>query len=212
MRIDLDRVPRRATGMVPYEVMLSESQERMLVIARPGQEAAIERVFARWELHGERIGEVIAAERLEISSGGLIVASLPPKTLADDAPEYDVREWAAAPERSALPTATIEEEILQAEGLRKIGLELLELLASPDVASRAILYRTYDQMVGTDTVLGPGADAAIMRIKGRPDGIAIALDAQPRTASLDPFVGAAAAVAEATRNVVCVGAEPRRDH
>jgi len=208
MRIDLDRVPRRATGMVPYEVMLSESQERMLVIARPGQEAAIERVFARWELHGERIGEVIAAERLEISSGGLIVASLPPKTLADDAPEYDVREWAAAPERSALPTATIEEEILQAEGLRKIGLELLELLGSPDVASRAILYRTYDQMVGTDTVLGPGADAAIMRIKGRPDGIAIALDAQPRIASLDPFVGAASAVAEATRNLVCVGAEP----
>src|SRR5205823_9977986 len=82
--------------------------------------------------------------------------------------------------------------------------------ASPDVASRAVLYRTYDQMVGTDTVAGPapGADAAVMRIKGRPGGIAIALDAQPRVASLDPFTGAAAAVAEATRNLVCVGAEP----
>jgi phosphoribosylformylglycinamidine synthase len=92
--------------------------------------------------------------------------------------------------------------------VNKIGLELLAILGSPDVASRAVLYRTYDQMVGTDTVVGPGADAAVMRIKGRPDGVAISLDAQPRLASLDPFTGAAAAVAEATRNLVCVGAEP----
>ena len=208
MRIDLDRVPRRATGMVPYEVMLSESQERMLVVARPGREADIERVFARWELHGVRIGEVIAAERLEIRSGGELVASLPPKALADDAPEYDVREWAREPLRDAPAAAPVGVEHSQSEGLQKIGLELLELLGSPDVASRSVLYRTYDQMVGTDTVVGPGADAAVMRIKGRPDGIAIALDAQPRVASLDPFTGAAAAVAEATRNLVCVGAEP----
>jgi phosphoribosylformylglycinamidine synthase len=203
MRIDVDRVPRRATGMVPYEVMLSESQERMLVVARPGREADIERVFARWELHGVRIGEVIATERLEIRSGGEVVASLPPKALADDAPEYDVREWAKEPRGAPRTDAPDVDEPLQ-----KIGLELLELLGSPDVASRAVLYRTYDQMVGTDTVVGPGADAAVMRIKGRPDGIAIALDAQPRVASLDPFTGAAAAVAEATRNLVCVGAEP----
>jgi phosphoribosylformylglycinamidine synthase len=203
MRIDVDRIPRRATGMAPYEVMLSESQERMLVVARPGREADIERVFARWDLHGVRIGEVIATERLEIHSGGELVASLPPKALADDAPEYDVREWAVAP-AAAPRTETPDSN----EPLQKIGLELLELLGSPDVASRAVLYRTYDQMVGTDTVAGPGADAAVMRIKGRPDGIAIALDAQPRVASLDPFTGAAAAVAEATRNLVCVGAEP----
>ncbi|HSW94721.1 MAG TPA: phosphoribosylformylglycinamidine synthase subunit PurL [Patescibacteria group bacterium] len=203
MRIDVDSVPRRATGMIPYEVMLSESQERMLVIARPGRESDIERVFARWELHGVRIGEVIADERLEIRSGGEVVASLPPKALADDAPEYDVREWMAAPaEVPPVDTPRVDEP------LQKIGLELLELLGSPDVASRAILYRTYDQMVGTDTVVGPGADAAVMRIKGRPDGIAVALDAQPRVAALDPFIGAAAAVAEATRNLVCVGAEP----
>ena len=203
MRIDVDRVPRRATGMVPYEVMLSESQERMLIVARPGREADVERVFARWELHGVRIGEVIADQRLEIRSGGELVAALPPKALADDAPEYDVREWAAepAPRRP-------EPQAVEAPPLQKIGLELLELLGSPDIASRAVLYRTYDQMVGTDTVVGPGADAAVMRIKGRPDGIAIALDAQPRVAALDPFVGAAAAVAEATRNLVCVGAEP----
>ena len=208
MRIDLARVPRRATGMVPFEVMLSESQERMLVIPRPGREADVERVFAKWELHGERIGEVTADEYLEIRSGDALVASLPPKALADDAPEYDVREWAAEPGRDAVPAVPADLEHSPAEGVRKIGLELLELLGSADVASRAILYRTYDQMVGTDTVAGPGADAAVLRIKGRPDGIALALDAQPRVASLDPFTGAAAAVAEATRNLVCVGAEP----
>ena len=208
MRIDVDRVPRRATGMVPFEVMLSESQERMLVIPRPGREADVERVFARWELHGERIGEVISAERLELTSDGEIVASLPPKALADDAPEYDVREWAAEPPRVAPVAVTGGVEDAQPDVLQKIGLELLELLGSADIASRAVLYRTYDQMVGTDTVVGPGADAAVMRIKGRPDGIAISLDAQPRVASLDPFTGAAAAVAEATRNLVCVGAEP----
>jgi len=91
---------------------------------------------------------------------------------------------------------------------RKIGEELLELLASPAVASRRILYRTYDQMVGTDTVVGPGGDAAVLRIKGRVDGIAVAVDAQPRVAAIDPYVGAAAAVAEATRNLVCMGARP----
>src|SRR5438874_2832065 len=147
MRIDVGRVPRRARRMTPLEVMLSESQERMLVVARPGREADVERVFARWELHGVRIGDVIADERLEIRSGGGIVAGLPPKALADGAPEYDVRDWAVEPDRSDPPAATIEEETLQAEGLRKIGLELLDLLASPEIASRAILYRTYDQMV-----------------------------------------------------------------
>ena len=207
MRIDVDRVPRRATGMVPFEVLLSESQERMLVIPRPGREADVERVFAKWELHGERIGEVTATERLEIRSGGEIVAALPPKALADDAPEYDVTRWAAEPDRVA-PAPLTDAAEPQIDTLQKIGLELLELLASPDIASRGILYRTYDQMVGTDTVLGPGADAAVLRIKGRADGIAISLDAQPRVASLDPFTGAAAAVAEATRNLVCVGAEP----
>ena len=209
MRIDLARVPRRATGMVPYEVMLSESQERMLVVARPGREADVERVFARWELHGVRVGEVIAEERLDIQDAGVPVASLPPKALADDAPEYDMRQWAAAPPRPRVELDVDDGGKVNKEGeVNKIGLELLELLASPEIASRAVLYRTYDQMVGTDTVMGPGADAAVMRIKGRPDGIAIAIDAQPRLAALDPFTAAASAVAEATRNLVCVGAEP----
>jgi phosphoribosylformylglycinamidine synthase len=203
MRIDVDKVPRRAKRMTPYEVMLSESQERMLVVARPGRESDVERVFRQWELHGVRIGEVTEEEVLTIQSGDETVATLPPALLADEAPEYDISTWAAAPRGDVGNPASSQQE-----PLHKIGLELLDLLASPAVASRQVIYRTYDQMVGTDTVLGPGADAALLRIKGRQDGIAIAIDAQPRVASLDPFVGAASAVAEALRNLVCVGAEP----
>src|SRR5438445_5849626 len=202
MRIDVSLVPRRAQLMTPYEVMLSESQERMLVIPRPGRERDVERIFKRWELHGTRIGEVTAEPLLKIFDADNLVAELPPRSLADDAPEYDIRELAASYRGSTAPSPEPQ------RATAKIGLELLDLLASPAIASRRLIYRTYDQMVGTDTVVGPGAEAAVMRIKGRPDGIALAIDAQPRLAAIDPFVGAAAAVAEATRNLVCIGATP----
>ncbi|MBI3522207.1 MAG: phosphoribosylformylglycinamidine synthase subunit PurL [Chloroflexi bacterium] len=235
MRIDVELVPRRASGMAPFEVMLSESQERMLVIARPGRERDVERVFEHWGLHGVRIGEVTSEPVLEIRDGETVVASLPPAALAEDAPEYDISKWARAPfdeadagaSRSAwggAPAASFASRAVQAgeargaerspggdlQGgeLQKAGLLLLETLGSARVASRRVLYRTYDQMVGTDTVVGPGGDAAVMRLKGRPDGIAIAIDAQPAIARHDPFLGAACAVAEATRNLVCMGAEP----
>jgi len=225
MRIDVALVPRRARAMTPYEVMLSESQERMLVIARPGRERDVERIFKKWELHGSRIGEVTAEPTLLIYDGDNPVASLPPRSLADDAPEYDVASLADAFAASGEGSVVLGGPSLDHVGSRvplrapapspepqamtaKIGLELLDLLASPAIASRRVIYRTYDQMVGTDTVVGPGADAAVMRIKGRADGIALAIDAQPRLAAIDPFVGAAAAVAEATRNLVCMGATP----
>jgi phosphoribosylformylglycinamidine synthase len=218
MRVDVGVIPRRAERMTPYEVMLSESQERMLVIARPGREADVERVFAHWELHGVRVGEITAEPVLEILSEGKIVATLDARWLADDAPEYDVTTWAREPsaEESALARSRKGPSALEdtspaptsTQSLHKIGLELLDVLASANVASRRILYRTYDQMVGTDTVAGPGGDAGVLRIKGRPDGIAVAIDAQPRVAAIDPYVGAASAVAEATRNVVCAGATP----
>ena len=258
MRIDVDAVPRRAEGMTPYEVMLSESQERMLVIARPGREQDVERVFGHWELHGVRVGEVTADGVLDIQSEGKTVATLEPRWLADDAPEYDVTEWAKAPDLTeSAPARSREGSSEVAEPatarsrkgpdastsgnsepsaasdwtrgeawvppevtsrslagstsgapLHKIGLELLDVLSSANVASRRILYRTYDQMVGTDTVDGPGGDAGVLRIKGRVDGIAVAIDAQPRVAAIDPFVGAACAVAEALRNIVCAGATP----
>src|SRR3977135_2276309 len=205
MRIDVDKVPRRAQRMTRYEVMRSESQERMLVVARPGRESDVERVFGRWELHGVRIGEITQEKVLTILSGDVMVASLPPALLADEAPEYDISKWAREPrsggdvEGEAGPDRGNAAASQAAQPLHKIGLELLDLLASPAVASRAVIYRTYDQMVGTDTVLGPGAAAALLRIKGRADGIAIAIDSQPRVAALDPFVGAASAVAEALR-------------
>ena len=226
IRIDVALVPRRAQLMTPYEVMLSESQERMLVVARPGRERDVERIFTRWELHGTRIGEVTAQPLLEIFDGDDLVATLPPRALADDAPEYDISSLAdayssvegaavlAGPSGdhagSPAPTAPSapSSESSPSTALQKIGLELLDLLSSPAVASRRVIFRTYDQMVGTDTVVGPGADAAVMRIKGRADGIALAIDAQPRVAAIDPYVGAAAAVAEATRNLVCMGATP----
>ena len=254
MRVDVDFVPRRAEGMTPYEVMLSESQERMLIVARPGREHEVERIFKQWELHGVRIGEVIAEPVLEVIGEGKIVATLAPRWLADDAPEYDVTQWAKAPEADIPaparsregPDALDDRKLPRAEQsdpldgrreawapteatspapaawtlgsragrsstdapLHKIGLELLDVLGSANVASRRILYRTYDQMVGTDTVDGPGGDAGVIRIKGRADGIAVAIDAQPRVAAIDPFVGAACAVAEALRNVVCAGATP----
>src|SRR4029077_1700683 len=210
MQIDVSLVPRRAQAMSPYEVMLSESQERMLVVARPGRERDVERIFDRWELHGARIGEVTVEPLLRIFDADQLVASLPPRSLADDAPEYDISDLAATYSGTdggavgGVGAPSPEPHQMSA----KIGLELLDLLASPAVTSRRAIYRTYDQMVGTDTVVGPGADAAVMRIKGRADGIAIAIDAQPRLAALDPFVGAAAAVAEATRNLVCMGATP----
>ncbi|MEK6206383.1 MAG: phosphoribosylformylglycinamidine synthase subunit PurL [Chloroflexota bacterium] len=226
MRIDVSLVPRRAQLMTPYEVMLSESQERMLVVPRPGRERDVEQIFKRWELHGSRIGKVIDEPMLRIFDADEQVAELPPRSLADDAPEYDIAELAesyrsesdeGAGARSGTgdptwstegPASTTAPSADAQRQTAKIGLELLDLLASPAVASRRAIYRTYDQMVGTDTVVGPGADAAVMRIKGRPDGIAIAIDAQPRIAAIDPFVGAAAAVAEATRNLVCMGATP----
>jgi phosphoribosylformylglycinamidine synthase subunit PurL len=232
MRIDVALVPRRAQAMSPYEVMLSESQERMLVVARPGREHDVERIFERWELHGTRIGEVTAEPALLIYDGGDLVATLPPRALADDAPEYDISDVARSyvdsaegavvlagpfapprapqprPSDGETPAAPPAPSSEPQRNTAKIGLELLDLLSSPAVASRRAIYRTYDQMVGTDTVVGPGADAAVMRIKGRADGIAVAIDAQPRLAALDPYVGAAAAVAEATRNLVCMGATP----
>ena len=216
MRVDVDRVPRRATGMVPYEVMLSESQERMLVVARPGRERDVEDVFRRWELHGTRIGDVTGEEVLEIHASGEAVASLAPRWLVDDAPEYDVTEWArpavvhhgSESDLSATVTELADPHGEAPRFRQKLGLELLQVLGSPHVASRRAIYRTYDQMVGTDTVVGPGGDAAILRIKGRRDGIAMSVDAQPRLARTDPYAGGAAAVAEATRNVVCIGARP----
>ena len=211
MRIDVDKVPRRAKAMSPYEVMLSESQERMLVVARPGRESDVERVFKRWELHGVRVGEITENKVLTILERRRcrrVASAGAARGRSARVRHLEMGRRAAKRRRGRSRSRQRRALGGQSSRTHKIGLELLDLLASPAVASRAVIYRTYDQMVGTDTVLGPGADAALLRIKGRSDGIAIAIDAQPRVAALDPFVGAASAVAEALRNIVCVGAEP----
>ena len=192
IELDVRSVPRRASGMTAYEVMLSESQERMLVVPRRGHEGEVERIAARWRLHCTRIGTVVAADVVRVRDGEATVAEISARLLADDAPIHAIAGAPPAQERRG----------------RDSTASLLQLLADANVCSRERIYRRYDQMVGIDTVLGPGADAAVLRLKDRPDGIAVTIDANPDLADADPQLAAAATVAEACRNLLCVGARP----
>ena len=197
----VDRVPRRETGMTPLEVMLSESQERMVLAVRPDQEEALLALLARWELDAVTVGEVKAHGRFRIFDGGL-VADLPVKAL-NEAPTY-TRVGVEDPEITAR-----RETVIDVPEPRDLGQVLLTLLSSPTIASKAPVYIQYDHQVMTNTVVLPGqADAAVLRIKGSRQGIAASTDCNPRYCYLDPYEGAKHAVAEAARNVACVGARP----
>ncbi len=201
--IDVALVPRREQGMTPYEVMLSESQERMLVIAHKEHGADVRALFERWELHCVTIGHVTDDGMATIRDGDTLAARVPIPLLAE-APTY-TREPAPSPDmerRQGLDLAAPADT-------RDPGGDLLRLLASPNVTSRRWIYRQYDHQVGTNTVILPGqADAAVLRVRGSGRGIAIATDGNGRLVALDPFEGGKIAIAEAARNVVCVGAEP----
>ena len=209
--IDLDvlKVPRRETGMNPYEVMLSESQERMLVIARAGYEEPVRALFARWGLHSEIIGQVIEEEVIRVREGERVVAEVPTQLLTDEVPAY-VREGVQPEELERLwqfDVSSLADRLPTAEDA------LLRLMGSPDLCSRQDVYRTYDTMVGTNTLVGPGSDAAVLRIRDSADrdtgkAIALTTDGNGRLTYLDPFNGGALAVAEAARNLVCSGAVP----
>ena len=208
--IDLAKVPRREAGMTAYEVMLSESQERMLVIAKPQHEADVRRLFERWELHVETIGVVTDDGMVRIRDGGEEVVRVPARQLTD-APTY-VREgvkprWLDELQRYDLSqlSGSAENGAERASGPDRV---LLELLASPEIASKRMVWRQYDHQVGTNTVIGPGGDAAVLRIKGTKKAIAIATDGNAAYTYLDPYAGGAIAVAEAARNVACTGARP----
>ncbi|HEV8675578.1 MAG TPA: phosphoribosylformylglycinamidine synthase subunit PurL [Methylomirabilota bacterium] len=201
--IELDRVPQRESAMTPYELLLSESQERMLLVVTRGREAEVQRVFAKWELDAVPIGRVTGDGVLRVRMHGELVAEVPVRALTDDAPAYDrprarpawldaVRAFdpATVPE-PADPTAV-----------------LLHLLAAPTIASKASIWRQYDHMVGINTLVVPGSDAAVLRLKGTGKAVAVATDGNGRYAYLDPFQGGAMAVAEAARNVVCAGGRP----
>jgi phosphoribosylformylglycinamidine synthase II len=201
VEIDIAKVPKRETGMTAYEVMLSESQERMLLVAERGREQEVMRIFEKWDLHAEPIGTVTADRRLRVFHGGALEADVPNEALTDDAPVYD-RPWT----EPVNPVAS--ENVLALPPPADLGQALLQLLASPSIANKRWVYRQYDSTVRTNTLVGPGSDAAVVRVKGTRKALAIATDGNGRYSWLDPFEGARLAVAEAARNVACSGAVP----
>jgi phosphoribosylformylglycinamidine synthase subunit PurL len=209
VELDVQKVPRREAGMTPYDVMLSESQERMLVIARAGHEEKVRSLFARWGLHSEVIGKVIDEPVIRVRDGQTMVAEVPTHLLTDEVPAY-TREVIEPPELVELWHLDLAS---LARDLPPVDQALLLLLASPDLCSRENIYRTYDTMVGTNTLVTPGCDAAVLRIRGKDDrdtgkAIALSIDGNGRLTYLDPWNGGALAVAEAARNCVCAGARP----
>lgn len=200
--IDVSRVPCREEGMVPYEIMLSESQERMLAIVRQGAEDHVAAIFSRWGLHSTVIGQVTDDGIVRIRDGADTVAEIPAEYLAD-APTY-VRVG-TVPQYMREAHSFRPEDLPEPEDYESV---LLQLLASPNIASKECVYQQYDYSVQVNTVAGPGGDAAVLRVKGTPAGLAVTIDGNGRYCYLDPFVGGAIAVAEAARNLSCVGAEP----
>ena len=189
--------------MTPYEIMLSESQERMLFIVRRGREAEVDRVFEKWDLNAVRIGEVTGDGMLRVRDGGATVAEIPNRPLADEAPLYErpYREPSDLAERQALDLSALEPAGPPSE-------VFLRLIASPGIASKRWIYRQYDHMVRTNTIAPAGAGAGVVRIKGTQRALAFSVDGNARYCFLDPYRGAMLAVAESARNVACAGARP----
>ncbi len=204
IHLKMDDVPQRETGMTPYEMMLSESQERMLMVLQPGREDFAEAIFRKWELDFAIIGHVTDSGRMVLEHQGAIVCDIPLAPLADDAPLYDrpamdranYQAWAAIQPIGDIPPSS------------DVGADLLTLLASPDIASRRWIWEQYDQKVGGDTVQPPGGDAAVVRVHGTQKALAITTDCNPRYCYADPYEGGKQAVAEACRNLSAVGATP----
>ncbi len=200
--LDMDAVPCREEHMTPYEMMLSESQERMLMVLKPGREAEAEAIFRKWELDFAVIGQVTepgpGGGRMVLTFGGETVCDIPLGPLADEAPLYD-RPWTKTPPPA--PLADVPESA-------DVAADLLALMASPDLASRRWIWEQYDTQVGADTVQRPGGDAAVVRVHGTGKALAITTDCTPRYCLADPREGGKQAIAEAWRNLCAVGATP----
>ena len=204
IEIELDRVPQRETGMTPYEIMLSESQERMLLVAQKGREAEVFRVFEKWGLDAVEVGTVTTGNTLRVLEHGKIVAEIPNPALTDEAPLYKrpLARW-EPPVPREMP------EHLKFGATADFTANLKQLLASPNICGKRWVWQQYDHMVQTNTVDAPGAgDAGVIRIKGSQRGLSMALDGNGRWCYLDPRLGAIHAVAEAARKVACSGATP----
>jgi phosphoribosylformylglycinamidine synthase len=204
IEIELDRVPQRETGMTPYEIMLSESQERMLLVAQKGREDEVFRVFEKWGLDAVEVGKVTTDSKLRVLEHGKIVAEIPNTALTDDAPVYKrpLARWEPPVPREMPPH-------IEFGGIGDFTAHLKQLLASPNICGKRWVWQQYDHMVQTNTVEAPGAaDAGVIRIKGSQRGLSMALDGNGRWCYLDPRLGAMHAVAEAARKVACSGATP----
>ncbi len=197
IRLDLDRVPVREKGMTAYEMMLSESQERMLMVLRPEKEAEARAVFDKWDLDFAIVGETIPEDRFIVRLAGEVKADLPLKALSGAAPEYD-RPWVETPAPAPLGTAPAVDP----------GEALLRLMASPNLCGRAWVWTQYDNMVMADTVVAPGSDAGVVRVHGTDKAVAFTSDVNPRYCRANPERGGMQAVAEAYRNLTATGARP----
>lgn len=201
--MDLAKVPRREPNMTPYEVLLSESQERMLLVAQPGKEEVVLAICRKWGIDAAVVGQVTDDGFLRIREGHEIVAEIPAHALAEEGPRYErpaappqYQEFLQSLNIDALPDVKNPAEVL------------LKLLASPTIASKRWVFRQYDHMVGTNTVVCPGSDSAVVRIKGTTKALAMTTDGNSRFCLLNPYLGGGLAVAEAARNLVCAGADP----
>ncbi len=198
IELDLDKVPQRETNMTAYEMMLSESQERMLAVLKPGREAQAEAIFKKWELDFAVIGITTDTSRLVVKHKGTTVADMPITALSDEAPVYE-RPYTERAPLTGEPAFDKKKNVLES---------LKTILASPDMASRRWVWEQYDHTVMADTVQVPGGDAAVVRIHGTQKALAITTDVSPRYCRPDPFEGGKQAVAEAWRNLTAVGATP----
>ncbi|HXT86391.1 MAG TPA: phosphoribosylformylglycinamidine synthase subunit PurL [Verrucomicrobiae bacterium] len=203
IEIELNRVPQRETGMTPYEIMLSESQERMLLIAERGREREVFDIFSKWGLDAVEIGRVTGDARLRVLECGCVVADIPAHAIADEAPVYK------RPIAAQIPKPPAENVVTFAPAAIDLAENFRKLLASPAIASKRWVFGQYDYMVRTNTRVAPGAgDAAVVRIKGTNRALALSTDGNGRWCQLAPRLGAMHAVAEAARNVACSGARP----
>ena len=203
IELDLSAVPLREQGMTPYEILLSESQERMLLVAKAGTEAEIKRTFDKWDLDAVVVGRVTDDNEFRALFNGVEVARIPISALTKEAPVYHrpAERPKSQDELEQLDLSSIAEP-------KDLGATLKLMLGAPNIASKEWVYRQYDYYVRSNTVVAPGADAAVVRIKGTEKGLALTVDGNSRYCYLDPYVGGALAVAEAARNLACVGARP----